>query len=414
MEKQSDETYDLIIAGGGAAGFFTAICAAEIRKGLRIVILEKSGKILSKVRISGGGRCNVTHNCVDAVELSRHYPRGEKFLKRIFKKFSAEQTVDWFKVKGIDLKVEEDGRMFPTSDNSQTIIDCFIKEAIRHQVRIELDEGVQGIESVRQGYKIRTSSKVIFGRKILIAVGGNPSKDFYQWIGALGHSIISPIPSLFTFNDSGRSFADLMGVAVQQGIVRIATTKFVQTGPVLITHWGLSGPAVIRLSAWAAEYLHSVGYRFTVLVSWIGKSGEEDVRKLLEGLKMEKGKQKILSSAQFGLPQRLWVRGCEMAGIDEHRIWAEVPKKSINKLIEFLIRCPFAMQGKTTFKEEFVTCGGVDLREIDPDTMESRMAPGIYFAGEVLDVDGETGGFNFQAAWSTGYTAANGIVASLS
>ena len=413
MNSDSNETFDLIIAGGGAAGFFAAISAAEARRGLRIVILERSKKILSKVKISGGGRCNVTHNCFDVVELSRHYPRGEKVLKRIFNAYSAQQTVDWFKEKGVELKAEGDGRMFPTTDNSQTIINCFIQEAIRHQVRIEMSEGVQTIESVNHGFKVSTVSKVFIGEKVLIAVGGNPNKDFYQWIAALGHSIVSPIPSLFTFNDSEMAFADLMGVAVQQAEVRIATTKFVQVGPVLITHWGLSGPAVIRLSAWAAEYLHSVGYKFTVLVNWIGKTTEDDLRKSLFGLQTEKGKQRILSNAQFGLPQRLWARGCGMAGIDERRVWSEASKKSLNKLVEFLIRCPFHIQGKTTFKEEFVTCGGVDLGEIDTVTMESRLARGVYFAGEVLNVDGETGGFNFQAAWSTGYLAAKAIVASL-
>ena len=413
MNNQSDENYDLIVAGGGAAGFFAAISAAEAGRGLKIVILEKSKKILSKVKISGGGRCNVTHNCLDAIELSRHYPRGEKVLKRIFKSYSTQQTIDWFKEKGVDLKAEGDGRMFPTTDNSQTIIDCFVKEAIRHQVRIELGEGVQIIESIGYGYKIRTSSKVFIGKKLLIAVGGNPNNDFYQWIAALGHTIIPPIPSLFTFNDSEKGFADLMGVAVQNAEVRIATTKFVQGGPVLITHWGLSGPAVIRLSAWAAEYLHSVGYKFTVLVNWIGKTSEDDLRSLLQRFQIEKAKQRVLTNAQFGLPQRLWTRGCELAGIDEHRIWAEVSKKNLNKLVEFLIRSPFQMQGKTTFKEEFVTCGGIDLREIDPDTMESLLAPGVFFAGEVLNVDGETGGFNFQAAWSSGHVAAKAIVASL-
>lgn len=403
--------YDLVVAGGGAAGFFGAIQAAEMSPGMQVLILEKSSKVLSKVKVSGGGRCNVTHHCFDPIKLSHHYPRGEKSLRNIFKIFNADDIVAWFESKGIELKVEEDGRMFPVSDDSQTIIDCFIREALRMKVKIALGEGVIAVTKNDGSFSVHSNTgKTFAARNILIATGGNPNEKSYDWICSLGHTIISPIPSLFTFNDCEKKFKDLMGVSVEAAEVKIAGSKFSQVGPVLITHWGLSGPAVIKLSAWAAEYLHKIQYEFRVLVSWIGPAKEDDVRVLLSDQKRIRGKQKISSNPLFGIPQRLWFRLCELAEIPETKIWAELPQKNLNKLIEHIIRCPFQIKGKTTFKEEFVTCGGVDLKEIDPETMESKKVQGVYFAGEVLNIDGETGGFNFQSAWSTAYVAAKGIV----
>lgn len=411
VQNPEVKTYDLIVIGGGAAGFFGAVQAAEMNPAMQVLILEKSNKVLSKVKVSGGGRCNVTHHCFDPIKLSHHYPRGEKPLRNIFKTFGAEDTVAWFRSKGIQLKVEEDGRMFPVSDNSQTIIDCFVEEAIRMKIKITLGEGVISIIQNENRFSVHCNTgKEYFARKLLIATGGSPNAKSYDWISSLGHAVIPPIPSLFTFNDSEKKFKDLMGVAVGSAEVRIAGTKFSQAGPILITHWGLSGPAIIKLSAWASEYLHKTNYRFTALISWIGSVKEDDTRGLLSDQKKTKGKQKISTNPLFNIPQRLWLKLCALAEIPEQKIWAELPQKNLNRLLEYLIRCPFQIEGKTTFKEEFVTCGGVDLKEINTDTMESKKLPGIYFAGEVLNIDGETGGFNFQSAWSTAYLAARDIV----
>lgn len=413
MKNSEIFIYDLIVIGGGAAGFFGAIQAVEIKPRMKVLILEKSNKLLSKVKVSGGGRCNVTHACFDPVKLSQHYPRGEKQLKTIFKTYNAKAVVQWFASKGVELKTEEDGRIFPASDNSQTIIDCFMKEALSKNVKIELGEAVIKIEQ-QDGFEVHTNSgKLYHSKKVMICTGGNPQRSAYEWIASLGHRVVSPIPSLFTFNDQEKKFRDLMGVAVENAEVKIAGTKFIQQGPVLITHWGLSGPAVIKLSAWAAEYLHEKNYQFTVLVSWIGSASEENIRKTLSEHKEINRRQRVVMHPLFSLPQRLWVRLCELSDIPEQKIWAELPQKNLNRLIEFLIRCPFSISGKTTFKEEFVTCGGIDLSEIDLDTMQSKKAPGIYFAGEVLNIDGETGGFNFQAAWSTAFLAAKYIAGQL-
>ena len=399
--------FDLVVVGGGAAGFYGAIQAAEMRPGLAVLVLEKSSKLLSKVRISGGGRCNVTHHCFDPVKLSHHYPRGKKPLRSVFKKYDGSKTVAWFASKGVQLKSEDDGRMFPVTDSSATVIDCFLEQAARLNIRIKTNEGVEEIKRAEGVLQIISSTGDLYtASSVLIASGGSPKTEAYSFIRNLGHTIRPPVPSLFTFNDSGKRFTDLMGISVPNAEVRIASTKFKNQGPLLITHWGLSGPAVIRLSAWAAEYLHSVKYNFTALVSWIGPASEETVRAFLQSQKISRAKQKITGNALFELPQRLWARLCELAEISEERIWGDVGQKSINKLVEHLIKCPFEIKGKTTFKDEFVTCGGVDLQEVDMATMESRRMKGVYFAGEVLDIDGETGGFNFQAAWSTAFLAA--------
>jgi predicted Rossmann fold flavoprotein len=375
-----------------------------------ILIVEKSPKLLAKVRVSGGGRCNVTHNCFQARELSMHYPRGEKILKGIFQAYQPQNVVEWFETRGVNLKAEEDGRMFPVTDDSQTIIDCFMHEADKRKIRIETGDGVVAVKKINTRFEVtKQSGKELHAIKLLIATGGSPNLKSYDWIKSLGHTVIPPIPSLFTFNDSEKEFKDLMGVAVAEAEVKIAGSKLVNSGPLLITHWGLSGPAVIRLSAWAAEYLYKVNYEFTALVSWIGSVKEDEIRSYLLKYKETKGKQKVFGNPLFALPQRLWTRLCMLAEIEESKMWAELPQKNINKLMEFLIRCPFHIKGKTTFKEEFVTCGGVDLKEINPATMESKIVKGLYFAGEVLNMDGETGGFNFQAAWSTAYLAAKNL-----
>ena len=402
--------FDLIVIGGGAAGFFGAIQAAEMKPTLKVLILEKSNKILSKVRISGGGRCNVTHHCYNPFELAHHYPRGEKFLKNLFKSFHAEHVVKWFASKGVELKAEDDGRMFPTTDSSQTIINCFVLRTQALNIKIEMGKAVTRIEQDRNGLTISCSDGTAYEtKKVLITTGGSPNKQSYNFIADLNHTIREPIPSLFTFNDSENKFKDLMGIAVPNAEVKIAGTKFLQAGPILITHWGLSGPAVIKLSSWAAEYLHQSNYQFTALVNWLGQAREDELRATLMEYKSSRRKQRVLSNALFSLPQRLSERLCRLAEIDDTKTWQELPQKKINKLVEFLIRCPFEIKGKTTFKEEFVTCGGVDLNEVNFETMESRKLQNVFFAGEVLNIDGETGGFNFQTAWTTGFIAAKAI-----
>jgi predicted Rossmann fold flavoprotein len=402
--------FDLIVIGGGAAGFYGALQAAEIQPGLKILILEKSTRVLSKVRVSGGGRCNVTHSCFDPVRLSQHYPRGEKVLRRIFKKYDTGQTVEWFQSRHVVIKTEADGRMFPVTDDSQTIIDCFLNEARRRNVQIQMGAEVHGIDLKDTGLEVSTTSGLKYSaRRVLVATGGSPKREAYSFIEKLGHKIRTPIPSLFTFNDSKKIFVDLMGVSVANAEVRIARTSYRQVGAVLITHWGLSGPAVIRLSAWAAEHLHAVNYQFLALVSWVGSAEEETMRSFLLSQKTARARQKIHGHPLFNLPQRLWVKLCDLSEIPEGKIWSEIGNKNLNRLLEHLIKCPFQIKGKTTFKEEFVTCGGVDFSEIDPETLESKFAKGVYFAGEVLNEDGETGGFNFQAAWSTASVAARAM-----
>lgn len=407
----SANDFDLVVIGGGAAGFFGAIRAAEMNIGIKVCILEKTTKLLSKVKVSGGGRCNVTHHEFNAGSLASHYPRGEKPLRTLFKTFQARDTVQWFEANDVPLKTEDDGRMFPTTDSSQTIIDCFINKALRYKVKIEMGRNVVEIKSTGDQFIITCADRFsVQSKKLLIASGGSPSAENYNFISALGHSIVSPIPSLFTFNDSSKKLNDLMGVSVSDAEVRIVKTKFSNRGPLLITHWGLSGPAVIRLSAWAAEHLHQMKYNFMIHVNWTGGWTEEKIMEFFRTHKSERGKQKVTSNPLFGLPQRLWTRLCEMADIPAERIWAETPQKNINKLVENLIRCPFEIKGKTTFKEEFVTCGGVDLKDVDLVTMESRKQKNLFFAGEVLNIDGETGGFNFQSAWTTANVAAANMV----
>lgn len=406
-----EDGYDLIVVGGGAAGFFAAIEFASQRPERKTMILEKSGKVLSKVKVSGGGRCNVTHNSDNPFELARHYPRGSKVMKSLLSKFSATDMVRWLAERQVELHTEDDGRMFPVTNNSQTIINCFIHEAERKDIKIVLNEGVEATTKSNDGILLRCRSGRLYNAKaILIATGGNPTLEFYRWIAETGSRVRTPIPSLFTFNEPTREFADLMGLSVENAEVRIEGTKFRQMGPLLVTHWGFSGPAIIRLSAWAAEYLFENKYDFKILINWTGTATEDEIRKNFEEQRKANPKQKIARHPHFGLPHRLWQRLCLKSEISDDKVWGEVAKKNLNRLLEHLIRCRFSISGKTTFKEEFVTCGGVELDQIDLETLESKQFPGVFFAGEVLNIDGETGGFNFQAAWTTGYLAARGVV----
>ena len=300
-----------------------------------------------------------------------------------------------------------------TFDDSQSIIDCFLRETEKFNIEVQMTTEVDRVERNDDRFTVHCRNGKSFSSiKFLIAMGGPPKEDSYEWIKSLGHTILPPIPSLFTFNDSSKEFTDLMGVAVQDGEVKIAGTNFSSRGPVLITHWGLSGPAVIKLSAWAALHLHEVHYQFVALVNWTGDQTEVSVRNVFSEKNLREGGKRILSQSLFKLPQRLWEKICSKAEVSEEVTWAEAPSKTLNRLLEFLIRCPFHILGKTTFKEEFVTSGGVDLKEIELTTMESKKVPGLYFAGEVMNVDGETGGFNFQAAWTTAFVAARSVARS--
>jgi predicted Rossmann fold flavoprotein len=407
---KEEQSVDLLVIGGGAAGFFGAIQFAELNPGASVMLIEKSNKVLSKVKVSGGGRCNVTNQCQNPFELARHYPRGEKSLKFLFKIFNVSDMVAWLDARRVLLHTEADGRMFPITNSSQTIIDCFLSEFERLNIEMRLGDGVSSVFRSESNIHVVTETAKIYNtRSVLIAIGGSSKNEFYDIVRKAGNKVKSPIPSLFTFNDPAKSFSDLMGLSVNQAEVRIEGTKFKEVGPVLITHWGLSGPAVIKLSAWAAQYLFEQNYQFKILINWTGNKVEGDIKKFFEDQKKNKGKQKILSNPQFSIPSRLWERLCERSEIPDDKIWSEVSNKQLNKLLENLIRCGIPIEGKTTFKEEFVTCGGVVLNEVDLDTMQSKNFPGMFFAGEILDIDGETGGFNFQAAWTTAYVAAKGI-----
>jgi len=401
----------LIVIGGGAAGFFCAVNAARLDPQLDVLLLEKTGKLLSKVKVSGGGRCNVTHAAPDIAYMARHYPRGQNFVKKAFGHFFVPDTIEWFRERGVTLKTEADGRMFPVTDSSQTIIDCLLREADQHHVKIAVQTEVSSIERTANGtWQLGLQNGQLREAEYLcIAAGGYAQAEKFGWLKATGHQVAAPAPSLFTFNTPGHPITALMGVSVPGAQVKIAGAKLQEQGPVLITHWGLSGPAVLRLSAWGARELQQLQYRFTALVNWVPGFHENSMREELQGLRFSIGKQKIYQKNPFELPQRLWQFLLQQAGIHEETRWADLPAKEQQLLVKQLVAMELAVQGKTTFKEEFVTCGGIQLSEINPATMESRIAPGLYFAGEVMDVDGITGGFNFQHAWTSGWIAAKTI-----
>ncbi|PVY42514.1 BaiN/RdsA family NAD(P)/FAD-dependent oxidoreductase [Pontibacter virosus] len=408
---------NIVVIGGGAAGYFGAIACAQANPKAQVTILEKSNKLLSKVRVSGGGRCNVTHHCFTPSVFAQHYPRGGKQLKEAFKTFGATETVEWFERRGVKLKAEADGRMFPVTDNSQTIIDCLQREATKAGVEVKTGIAVERIvpQPEKKGYTLSlNNNRELQADRVLVSSGGNPKSQNYDWLRALGHSIQEPVPSLFTFNVPGSPLKELQGIAVPQARVRIAGQKLEYSGPLLITHWGYSGPAVLKLSAWGARLFHGINYRFTALVSWMHDQTEENLREQLQGFRQAHPKKIVTTNPLFGLPQRLWKALTGIAGIGDEVKWAELPAKNTNKLVEALLRLPVEVDGKTTFKEEFVTCGGIDLSQVNMKTMESCLHPGLYFAGEVLDVDGITGGFNFQAAWTTGYLAGRAMAVSIS
>jgi len=402
----------LVVIGGGAAGFFCAVNAARMNPSLKVLLLEKSNKLLSKVKVSGGGRCNTTHACFDIPELVKKYPRGQNFLKKSFHQFYTQDTIDWFEERGVQLKKEEDGRMFPVTDNSQTIIDCLLKEADKYKVAVQLQTGVTSIQKKENKFELQLSNgDIISADFVCVATGGFPKANMFDWLTTTGHTIATPVPSLFTFNMPGNPITSLMGVSVERAIVKVVGTKLQEEGPLLITHWGMSGPVILRTSAWGARELADKNYHFTILVNWIPNYTEQMLRDEWQEIRDRSGAQKISNKNPFGLPNRLWLYLLQVSEIDPECRWSDLPAKQQNKLIKQLTAQEFLVQGKTTFKDEFVTAGGILLSEIDPQTMQSRKQPGLFFAGEVMDVDGITGGFNFQHAWTSGFIAAKAIAA---
>jgi hypothetical protein len=400
----------LIVIGGGAAGFFCAVNAARLNPALKVILLEKSAKLLSKVKVSGGGRCNTTHACFEIPLLVKKYPRGEQFLKKAFHLFDTNNTIEWFAERGVTLHTESDGRMFPITNNSQTIIDCLLKEANKYKVDILMQTEVKSIEFNNDQFALSIAgSKKLMADFVCIACGGYPKTDMFQWLTKTGHTINNPVPSLFTFNIPKHPITELMGLSVSNAKVKIAGTKLIEQGPLLITHWGLSGPVVLKLSAWGARQLAEMNYQFSILVNWLGTTNEAELRQEWAGYRDQFSSNKIGNKHPFELPNRLWVFLLSFAGIDIDTRWGELKSAEQNKLIQLLTNHLFEVKGKTTFKEEFVTAGGIQLNEINAQTMESKLQSNLFFAGEIIDVDGITGGFNFQNAWTSGWIAANTI-----
>lgn len=401
---------DVIIIGGGAAGFFTAINAAERNPNQKIIILERGKEVLTKVKISGGGRCNVTHAEFSPKELTQNYPRGEKELLGPFHNFMTGDTIEWFEKRGVELKIEEDGRMFPVSDSSQTIIDCFLSETRRFGIEVLLNHAVKEIQKNGNHYIIETITNVFSAEKIVVATGSNPK--IWKLLEEMGHRIVPAVPSLFTFNIKDSRIIDLPGISTQASVKVIdnkGKTELESYGPLMITHWGMSGPAILKLSAWGARILSSLNYRFNIEVNWLDPLSEMDVFDALMTLKSSQGKQTLFKYAQFDLPKRLWQNLIKAAGIDDRLTWAEATRVNLQNLTNQLTAGIFQVDGKSTFKEEFVTAGGVDLKEVNFKNFESRTCKNLYFAGEVLNIDAITGGFNFQNAWTSGYIVAKNL-----
>jgi predicted Rossmann fold flavoprotein len=405
-----NQNFDIIIVGGGAAGFFTAINIVEKNPKLKVAILERGAEVLQKVRISGGGRCNVTHAIFEPNELVKFYPRGEKELRGPFHQFCSGDTIEWFEKHGVELKIEADGRMFPVSNSSQTIIDCFLKATQKLGIAVLTGQSVQSIfnpeVSGENLWKIETQSENYLAEKLILATGSNPK--IWEMLQTFGHAVVSPVPSLFTFNIKDSRIKELPGIAAQV-TVKVKDTKLTSTGPLLITHWGMSGPAILKLSAWGARILHDKNYQFTIYVNWLNDADKEDVEKKLKELKQEHAKKSVSKKSPFEITNRLWESLVLASGIEVETKWADLSKTQLQNLANQLTNGTFQVNGKSTFKEEFVTAGGIDLKEINFKTMESKLHENLYFAGEIVNIDAITGGFNFQNAWTSGFIVANAI-----
>lgn len=402
----------LIVIGGGAAGFFCAVNAARLNPSLEVTIVEKSSKLLSKVKVSGGGRCNVTHACFEISEMVKKYPRGGNFVKKTFHQFFTTDTIEWFRDRGVELKAETDGRMFPVTDSSQTIIDCLFKEVNKLGVEILMNKEIKNISRSGDLWTLQPANgQSLQADYVCVACGGYPKASMFEWLKDLGHTFSEPVPSLFTFNIPGHPITKLMGVSVPHARVKIAGSKLEQEGPLLITHWGLSGPAILKLSAWGARELAAVNWHFSIQVNWLPGQNENNLREKIQQFRFDIASQKISGRNPFGLPNRLWEFILEQCEIKPEMRWADLPSRLQGQLTRWLVAADFHVKGKTTFKEEFVTAGGITLSEIDANTMMSKKAEGLFFAGEILDVDGVTGGFNFQHAWTSGFIAARAVAA---
>ena len=395
----------IIVIGGGAAGFFAAISAKEHNPEAEVTILEKTSKFLGKVKISGGGRCNVTNATFNSRLLSENYPRGEKFLRKAFEVFNAATMVEWLESRGVALKTYPDNCIFPLSNDSQTIIDCFLSEARRLHINLHSSQSVDEIKLTPKGYRIHCKDTEYDADRVIVTTGGQPKMSGLLWLEDVGHTIVPPVPSLFTFNMPAEPVRDLMGIVVEKARVRIEGQKLIGQGPLLVTHWGMSGPAILQLSAWGARILAEKEYRCAILVNWLDDTKEDNFRTQIAQVIKDHGAKMMANLNPFPMPNRLWVYLLEKNEIKTSLRWNELGGKALNKLINTLINDRYVVQGKTTFKEEFVTAGGVDLQDINVQTMESKKCPGLFFAGEVMDIDGVTGGFNFQSAWTTGYIA---------
>jgi predicted Rossmann fold flavoprotein len=395
------------IIGGGAAGFFAAIHAKMNHPESEVILLEKSQKLLSKVKISGGGRCNVTNGCTSITELSKAYPRGEKKLKQAFSEFNTKHTMEWFESRGIALTIQDDNCVFPVSQDSQTIIDCFLDECKNLGIQIEIGRVVQELvpENDKITLKFRGNELEYQFDNVIVATGGSPKREGLAWLEKLGHKIEQPVPSLFTFNMPSEEITKLMGIVVEETMTSVQGTKLKSDGPLLITHWGMSGPSILKLSAFGARALEQKNYSFNIQVNWVNIQSYEEVAQELKSLSEKNLNKQLQNFRAYLLPERLWLYLLEKLELPLDKKWGDLGKKGINKLANILTNDIYQVNGKTTFKEEFVTCGGISLDSINFKTMESKAVPNLYFAGEVMDVDGITGGYNFQAAWTTAYIA---------
>lgn len=406
MEKKR-----VIVIGGGAAGFFAAVNAAALLPAHEFAILEQSPAVLSKVKISGGGRCNLTHACFEPRELTGYYPRGNKALMGPFTRFMTGDVMGWFEYRGLALKIEDDGRIFPQSDQSQSVIDCLTAEARQHNVQVKTRQQVQDFQFQDGQWSVLTREETYRADALIVATGS--SKAIWKKLAEMGHHIIDPVPSLFTFNIKDPRIEGLQGLAVASAGLSITGAKLQAEGPLLITHWGMSGPAILKLSAWGARKLFDLDYKFSLEVNWLPGKKRAAVEAELNQYRQDQAKKQIHSRPQFGLPQRLWRALAAVSGVNEEQRWAELSNKQAAALVGELTGGSYEVDGKSTFKEEFVTAGGVDLKEVNFKTMESKHFPSLYFAGEVLDIDAVTGGFNFQAAWTTAWIAAQDIAENL-
>jgi len=397
----------IAVVGGGPAGFMAAITAKESNPNTSVTIFEKTEKVLSKVKISGGGRCNVTNATFSISQLIKNYPRGGKQLRKPFSLFNVKHTVEWFERRGVNLKTESDNRVFPSSNNSQTIVDLLIDTAKQLDIRILYKSKVNAIKPSNKGVNLFLNKEVLYFHKVIITSGGSPKSSGLDWLKALDYKIVLPVPSLFTFNMPKNSITRLMGVSVSNVISSIKGSNLKQSGALLITHWGLSGPAILRLSSFGAQDLAKLRYNFTTQINWLGINEEELRNKFMS---FKSNRKLIYNLNPFEIPKRLWHYILNKLEITENQIFSELSKKNKNRLINTLINDEFLVNGKTTFKEEFVTCGGIDLSEVNMLTMQSKRHQNLFFAGELLNIDGVTGGFNFQAAWTTGYLAGKNSV----